>query len=64
MGKSRKATEQDLAGIVAEWAVSEIHRDDNTRKAFRNLPPDVQGQIHGWAADERQRRADGITLTD
>ncbi|MEU7176532.1 hypothetical protein EEZ25_12585 [Micromonospora aurantiaca] len=60
----RKATEQDLANIVAEWAVREIHRDDNTRKAFRSLSPEVQGQIHGWAADERQRRADGITITD
>ncbi|RBQ03885.1 hypothetical protein DQE82_30180 [Micromonospora sp. LHW51205] len=63
MGK-RKATEQDLANIVAEWAVRQIHNTDASRAAFRNLSPEAQGQIHGWAADERQRRADGITITD
>ncbi|MFI7025252.1 hypothetical protein ACIBMZ_21310 [Micromonospora sp. NPDC049900] len=60
----RKATGQDLANIVSEWAVTQTHRDDATRAAWRALPPHVQGQIHGWAADERQRRADGITITD
>ncbi|SCL21364.1 hypothetical protein GA0070616_2280 [Micromonospora nigra] len=60
----RKATSRDLANLVAEWAVTQIHRDDATRQAWRDLPAHVQGEIHGMAADERQRRADGTRITD
>jgi len=60
----RKATEQDIANIVAAWAVTQTHNSDASRAAWRSLPSHVQGEIHGWAADDRQRQADGITLTD
>ena len=64
MSGRRRATERDLAGIVAEWAVRQIHNTDESRAAFRSLSPEVQGEIHGLAADERERRAAGITITD
>ncbi|MEU5549188.1 hypothetical protein ABZ738_05415 [Micromonospora sp. NPDC047793] len=60
----RKATQQDLVNIVAQGAVELAGKSDTGRAAFRRLPATVQGEIHGRAADERQRRADGTTITD
>ncbi|WP_432051144.1 hypothetical protein [Verrucosispora sp. NA02020] len=60
----RKATQQDLVNIVAQGAVELAGKSDAGRAAFRRLPATVQGEILGRAADERQRRADGTTITD
>ncbi|WP_431728259.1 hypothetical protein [Verrucosispora sp. TAA-831] len=64
MPKSRKATRQDFLNIVGRLVVERSGRDDESRRAFRALPPDVQGEIHGWAADDRQRLAEGVIFTD
>ncbi|MFY1656914.1 hypothetical protein [Micromonospora sp. WMMD1274] len=66
MARTRKATERDLAGIVAEHIVSSLEGAGDYRSinAFRRLPEHVQQGIADLAADERQRRAAGIKLTD
>ncbi|MDQ7910272.1 hypothetical protein RB614_37840 [Phytohabitans sp. ZYX-F-186] len=63
MAKSRRATEEDVKNVSA-WALLKLAgRSNEGRQAFRELPPDVQEEIHVRAAAERERQANGPTLT-
>lgn len=58
----RKTTEDDLWNLIAWLILREAGRSDAKRELFRQLPPELQGEIHARAAAERERRAAGVIL--
>lgn len=58
----RKTTEDDLWNLIAWIILREAGRSDAQRELFRQLPPELQGEIHARAAAERERRAAGVIL--
>jgi hypothetical protein len=63
MAKSRPANEGDVRNIFAQAALKLTGGSAAGREAFRNLPAATQEEIHARAADERERQANGPTLT-
>lgn len=63
MAKTRPATGNDLENVKA-WTLLKIAgRSDAGRQALRSLPPAQQEEIHARADAERDRQANGPTLT-
>lgn len=60
---ARRVTEDDVENVKA-WALLKLAgKSDAGRQAFRALPPAQQEEIHVRAAAERERQANGPTLT-
>lgn len=63
MARSRPATADDLENVKAWTLLKMAGRSDAGRQALRSLPPAQQEEIHSRAAAERDRQANGPTLT-